>query len=475
METTKSDTPELHAREAEQCLVAALFSEQGSEIFNQLALSALSPDDFYVPAYRLAYVAAGELSARGEYPDRSTLAGYIKSNPAFGPEMQAEIAEAVAAPWSSRNVGNYIDAVIEKSRARQISGSLSGLLDRTRQIGGDVRSDDLVRELDAVSLGLGERSTTNGLLRVTDDHLRAVVSGLEARQNGEAEGVRTGIGALDERLGGMQGGELIIVAARPAMGKSAFGLEIALYNAAKSVPGIGLNPHGPEPDPADVPMVAVFSMEMPEEQLTQRMLANFAHVPFQHLRKATLTDEDWARLADAFPRYGRADVRIDAASRLTPAMLRAKVRVLERHTKKKVRLVLIDYLQLMEGDERHQNRASELAEITRKLKLLAKELDAPIIALSQLNRDLEKRTDKRPMMADLRESGSIEQDSDTIIFLYRDEYYNPDSPAKGMAEILIGKARNSVTGMVPAQFSGEYQQFSSMPMGEYSYESSYGA
>jgi replicative DNA helicase len=213
---------------------------------------------------------------------------------------------------------------------------------------------------------------------------------------------------------------------------------------------------------------------MPESQLTMRLLSDFANVPFRHLRDSKLDDEDWVRLTNAFPLYGQADLRIDASGTLTPAILRAKVRALERQAGKKVQLVVIDYLQLMSGDERHQNRASEIAEITRKLKLLAKELDAPIVALSQLNRDLEKRTDKRPLMADLRESGSIEQDADVILFLYRDEYYNPDSQFKGLAEIIIGKGRNVSTGTVISQFSGEYQRFANRPTG-YSYESSYGA
>ena len=464
---------DLHAREAEQCLIAALFGKDGPDVYNQLSLIGLLPEDFFAPAFRLAYSAAVELSGRGEYPDRNVLAGYIKSHPSFTETIQSEVVEAVASAYSLGNIKAYADTVIEKARARKIASGLSQLIARTGQVGGDIRSDDLLREMDAVSLSIGERNTENGLLRDTSKHLTAVVNVLEARQNGEATGVLTGIHELDQRLGGLQGGELIIVAGRPAMGKSVLGFGIASNHAIKSVPGIGFDIDTVRPD-LHAPLVAGFSLEMPEEQLTFRLLSDFANVPFRHLRDARLDDGDWVRLTQAFPLYGQADLRIDASGTLTPAILRAKVRSLERQTGKKVELIVIDYLQLMSGDERHQNRASEIAEITRKLKLLAKELGVPIVALSQLNRDLEKRTDKRPLMADLRESGSIEQDADVILFLYRDEYYNPDSQAKGLAEIIIGKGRNVSTGTVIAQFNGEYQRFANRPT-EYTYESAYGA
>jgi replicative DNA helicase len=465
---------DMHAREAEQCLIAALFGKDGPEVFNQLSLTGLTPDDFFAPAFRLAYGAAVELAGRGEYPDRNVLAGYIKSNPAFTQTIQSEVIQAVASAYSLGNINAYADTVIEKARARKIAGGLSHLMARAGEVGGDLRSDDLLREIDAVSMSIGERNTENGLLRDTSNHLNALIEVLDARQNGQAMGVRTGIHELDQMLGGLQGGELIIVAGRPAMGKSVFGFGVGSNHAIKAVPGIGFDTNTVTPDLADVPLVAGFSMEMPESQLTMRLLADFANIKFRHLRDATLTDDDWIRLTQACPLYGRADLRIDAAGTLTPAILRAKVRALERQTGKKVSLIVIDYLQLMSGDERHQNRASEIAEITRKLKLLAKELNVPVVALSQLNRDLEKRTDKRPLMADLRESGSIEQDADVILFLYRDEYYNPDSQAKGLAEIIIGKGRNVSTGTVIAQFSGEYQRFSNRPTG-YTYESAYGA
>jgi replicative DNA helicase len=475
MENRASNPPPvLYVREAEQCLISALFSDRASEVYNQLALTSLVADDFYVSAYRMAFVAVGELISRGGMPDRSTLAAYLKARPDFTESVAAEITEAISTSWSDRNLSRYADAVIERARARKISQGLAHLQSRAALIGGDLRSEDVVREIDAVSLQLGERSATNGLLRSPSDHLEAMVKKLDAKQNGEVGGISTGIPELDEILGPLEGGDLVIIAGRPGMGKTALALHGGLHNCAISVPGIGA-PLGKKPfDPAEVPMGAFFTLEMPEEQLTQREIACMAGVPFKHVRAATFTDDEWARVVVAFEQYARCDLRIDSSSWLTPAILRAKVRLLERQTGKKLRFIIIDYLQLMAGDERHQNRNSEIAEISRKLKLLAKEFNVPIIALSQLNRELERRTDRRPVMSDLRESGAIEQDADIVLFVYRDEYYNPDTLAKGIAEIIVGKARNSSTGVVPARFDPVTQQFSGMPAGGHTYESSYG-
>jgi len=469
-----NDKSELYAREAEECLVAALFGDSASDVFNEISLKNLGAEDFYVPAFGLVLAAFGDLVSNGITPDPSTLVTRLKSSDGFDDKTQAQIEKAISAPYAARNVKAYAEAVLEKSRARRIASMLSGVMARVPLIGGDISSDDLVRELDGVSLQMGERSEQNGLLRTTLDHVSAVVKVMDAVQDGELQGVRTGIRDLDEKLGGMQGGDFVILAARPSMGKSAFALEILLHNCVKNIPALSLANFDPDVDIATLPMGAFFSGEMPEEQLAQRMLANLCGVEFGRLRRSELTDADWVNLTNGIPRYARADIRIDASSRMTPSILRAKIRMLERQTGKKLKFGIVDYLQLMEDDERHQNRASEISAISRKLKLMAKELDIPVIALSQLNRDLEKRTDKRPMMSDLRESGALEQDADTILFLYRDEYYNPDSQAKGLAEVIVGKGRNTGVGMVGAQFQGEYQRFSDMPGAAYTYESTYG-
>lgn len=459
-----NETAELFSREAEQCIVAALFGSEAVDVYNQLTLKELTSADFYFGAYGLVFDAVGDLIGRGDNPDRTTLATYIKSKEGFTEAAQVEIQQAVAAPYSARNIERYADLIIEKSRARKISIKLAQLQGRVQYIGGDLSSDDVVREMDTVSLSLGERSATNGLMRKPTAQLQAVVQTMEDVQNGLAKGVRTGLTELDEKLGGMQDGELIIVAARPSMGKSALALDIAAYAAIRDEALDRDNP----------PLGVIFSCEMPEVQLVQRMLSSLSGVEYRKIRRAELEDADWVHLSRAFELYETCDIRIDPASHLTPSILRAKVRQLERQAGKKVSFIIVDYLQLMAADGANQNRTGEISEISRHLKLLAKDFEAPVIALSQLNRSLESRNDKRPMLSDLRESGAIEQDADVILFIYRDEYYNPDSPAKGMAEIIIGKGRNSGTGMVPVQFQGQYQRFRDMPMGAYSYENSYG-
>ena len=459
-----NETAELFSREAEQCIVAALFGSEAVDVYNQLTLKELTSADFYFEAYGLVFDAVGDLIGRGDNPDRTTLATYIKSKEGFTEAAQVEIQQAVAAPYSARNIERYADLIIEKSRARTISIKLAQLQGRVHYVGGDLTSDELVREMDAVSLSIGQRSATNGLLRNPTDHLQSVVKTMDDVQNGLAKGLRTGLTELDEKLGGMQDGELIVIAARPSMGKTALALEIALHGAIRD--------EGNDPD--NPPLGAIFSLEMPEVQLAQRMLANLSGVEFRKILRSQLEDSDWPHLARAFELYQACDIRIEAASHLTPATLRAKVRLLERQAGKKVKFIVVDYLQLMAADGASQNRSGEISEISRNLKLLAKELGLPVIALSQLNRSLENRNDKRPMLSDLRESGAIEQDADVILFIYRDDYYNPDSQAKGIAEIIIGKGRNSGTGMVPTHWDGKYQRFRDMPMGGYSYENSYG-
>jgi len=239
----------------------------------------------------------------------------------------------------------------------------------------------------------------------------------------------------------MHGGELIIVAGRPSMGKTAFSMNVGEYVAVE----YGLP-------------VAVFSMEMPGTQLTMRMLGSVGRLDQHRMRTGRLTDEDWPKLTHAVQKMSEAQIFIDETGGLNPMELRSRARRLSRQCGK-LGLIIIDYLQLMSGSSSGENRATEISEISRSLKSLAKELDVPVIALSQLNRGLEQRPNKRPIMSDLRESGAIEQDADVILFIYRDEVYNPDSPDKGTAEIIIGKQRNGPIGPVRLTFHGQYTKF----------------
>jgi replicative DNA helicase len=253
-------------------------------------------------------------------------------------------------------------------------------------------------------------------------------------------GIASGFTDLDDKMSGLQKSDLIILAGRPSMGKTTLALNIAEHAA------VGERKH-----------VAVFSMEMPGEQLAMRLLSSLGRINGHKVRTGKLDDDDWPRLMSAMTMLSEAPVYIDDTPGLSPIELRSRARRLKREHG--LDLVIVDYLQLMQAQESGENRATEISNITRALKNLAKELSVPVIAMSQLNRSLEQRPDKRPVMSDLRESGAIEQDADVILFIYRDEVYHDDSPDKGTAEIIIGKQRNGPTGRVRLTFLGEYTKF----------------
>jgi replicative DNA helicase len=261
-------------------------------------------------------------------------------------------------------------------------------------------------------------------------------------------GVPTGFYDLDRMTAGLQPGDLIVLAARPTMGKTAFAINIAEHVALKE----GLP-------------VAVFSMEMGAAQLAVRIVGSIGRIDQSHLRTGKLTDEEWPRLTEAIEQLRNISLHIDETAGLTVSELRANARRLARQCGK-LGLIVVDYLQLMSGSAGNdENRATELGEISRGLKMLAKELQCPVIALSQLNRSVESRNDKRPMMSDLRESGAIEQDADIIMFIYRDDYYNKESKEPGVAEIIIAKQRNGPVGMVPLTFLKPLTRFDNMAAG----------
>jgi len=251
--------------------------------------------------------------------------------------------------------------------------------------------------------------------------------------------LRRTVDRIDE-LHGLQPGDLVIVAGRPSMGKTSWALNVAEHAAIK-----------------DKLPVAIFSMEMPGEQLAMRLLSSLGRIDQHKIRSGRLDEEDWPRLSSAVQILSEAPLYIDDTAALTPAELRARARRLKREHG--LGLIIVDYLQLMQVPGTRENRATEISEISRSLKALAKELHVPVVALSQLNRGVEQRPNKRPMMSDLRESGAIEQDADLIVFLYRDEVYNEDSPDKGVAEVIIGKQRNGPVGTVRLTFLGQYTRF----------------
>jgi replicative DNA helicase len=263
---------------------------------------------------------------------------------------------------------------------------------------------------------------------------------LLSKSEGDITGVATGYKEFDKLTAGLQPGDLVIIAGRPSMGKTALAVNIA-ENAA-----IG----------SKVP-TAIFSMEMPKEQLAFRMISSLGRVDQSHLRTGRFPDEDWSRINTAVQLMSDAPIYIDDTPALSPTEIRARARRLKRESG--LGLIVLDYIQLMQVHGTTENRATEISEISRSLKALAKELRVPIIALSQLNRSVESRTDKKPIMSDLRESGAIEQDADLILFIYRDEVYNPDTPRKGVADISIAKQRNGPIGDFPLTFVGRYTKF----------------
>lgn len=457
------------ALEAEQSIVAALFSEQSAEAYDRLVLG-VKADDFYYEHHKVIFQAYGVLVERGVKADAITLATHIKSSEGFDHRVEDAVANALSVPFSMANIEAYAEAVAEKARARQLHIRLTEINRRTSQVGGAFTSKDLLREIESVGMAFGEDERTNELLRPPSDLMGAAIERLEHLQNGDIVGVKTGIEGLDEKLGGLMPGNLVIVAGRPSMGKTAFALNIAIEHGIRNVQ------EPTDETSIESPVIAVFSLEMSNTQLGFRCIANIGSIDHDRLRKAELTEQDWNKLPYALGKYERSAIHTDFDATLTPSVLRSKLRLLKRKLKRDISLVVVDYLQLMSGDNAHySNRNEEVTDISRNMKRIAKEFSCPVIALSQLNRALEQRADKRPMMSDLRESGAVEQDADIILFLYRDEYYNPDSSYKGIAEVIAAKARDGGTGTVPAEFIGEHQRFRSMSHGAHSYESKYKA
>jgi replicative DNA helicase len=296
------------------------------------------------------------------------------------------------------------------------------------------------------------RRTGSGFVPIRDV-LGATIDRLDMlhQNQGQLTGVSTGYNDLDRMTAGLQPGDLVIVAGRPSMGKTTFALNIAEHAAIS----------------ANTP-VAIFSMEMSREQLTMRMISSIGRVDQSHLRTGNFGDEDWARINSAIAQMKSAPIYIDDSGALTPTEVRARARRLKRE-RGGLGLIVIDYLQLMQVSGTKENRATEISEISRSLKALAKELQAPVIALSQLNRGVEQRTDKKPVMSDLRESGAIEQDADVIIMIYREEVYEPETPRKGIADIIVTKQRNGPIGEVHLTFLGKYTRFENLATGDYEY------
>ncbi len=426
--------------EAEQSVLGGLLIDNAS--YERVA-DVLTDENFYRREHRLIFKAIHALAEAGSPADAVTVAEFLdKSGDLAAVGGLAYIGTLANNTPSSANIAAYATIVRENSVLRELIHAASDISATAYRPEGRPVAE-LLDYAESRVLEISERGTNRrGEFQPISRLLSQAVDRIDELYRSESSitGVSTGFNDLDDKTSGLQKADHIINAGRPSMGKTSLAMNIA-ENAA-----IGHK----------VP-VAVFSMEMPGNQLAMRMMASLGRINSHRVRTGKLTDDDWPRLTSAVTLLNEAPIFIDDTPSLTPMELRARTRRLKREHG--IGLVIVDYLQLMQTGGTVENRATEISNITRALKGLAKELDVPLIAMSQLNRSLESRTDKRPVMSDLRESGAIEQDADVILFIYRDEVYNDDSPEKGTAEVIIGKQRNGPIGKVTLTFLGEYTRF----------------
>ena len=437
---TKSLRLPPHSIEAEQAVLGGVFLDPESWMKVSERLRA---EDFYRRDHQIIFNTIAALDADGKPFDIVTVAEYLESHQQLddigGLSFLAHLADNTP---SASNIAAYADIVRKRSILRQ-------LIHATSEIGESVfnpmgRNSDEILDLaeqkvfqiaEQESRGRKNYSTIKDLLVKALDRVDELF-----HKKSHITGVATGFDEFDNKTAGLQKSDLIIVAGRPSMGKTAFAINIAEHAAI-----------------SDKLSVAVFSMEMPGEQLAMRMMSSLGRIDQHKVRTGKLDDNDWPRLTSAVEILKDAKLFIDDTPALTPAELRARCRRIAREHE--LDMIIVDYLQLMQVPGTKENRATEISEISRSLKAMAKELNVPVVALSQLNRSLEQRPNKRPVMSDLRESGAIEQDADVIVFIYRDEVYDEESPDKGTAEIIIGKQRNGPIGMARLAFLGQYTRF----------------
>ncbi|MBI4293794.1 MAG: replicative DNA helicase [Betaproteobacteria bacterium] len=432
-----------HSIEAEQSVLGGLLLDNTG--FERIA-DVILDSDFYRDDHRRIYRHIARLIERSRPADVVTVDESIKGSEDKDKTGGLAYLGALAQNTpSAHNIRRYAEIVHERAIMRRLVQVGSEIADAAlNPMGKDV--GQILDEAESKVFEIAESGSRGrqGFQDIQQLLTRVMerVDMLFHRDNpSDITGVPTGYHDLDQKTSGLQGGDLIIVAGRPSMGKTALALNIAEHVAVEN----------------RLP-VAVFSMEMSGQQLALRMLGSIGHLDQHKLRTGRLTDDDWNRLTNAVGKLHEAPIHIDETPALNALELRARARRLHRQYGT-LGLIVVDYLQLMQASTTGENRATEISEISRSMKALAKELNVPVVALSQLNRGLEQRPNKRPVMSDLRESGAIEQDADLILFIYRDEVYNPDSPEKGSAEIIIGKQRNGPIGMVKLTFLGEHTRF----------------
>jgi replicative DNA helicase len=447
-----------HSIEAEQSVLGGLLLDNGAW---DRAGDLLTDSDFYRFEHRVIYQAVGSLINANKPADVITVHEQLqslgKADECGGLAYLNALAQSVP---SAANLRRYAEIVRERAILRKLIAASDDIATKAFNPQG-VPVSQILDEAEGTIFKIGEEGSRQkqGFQSMDNLVMQLIDRVTELYENGaeEVTGVRTGFYDMDRMTAGLQPGDLIILAARPSMGKTAFALNIAEHVAVQE----GLP-------------VVVFSMEMGAAQLALRLVGSLGRIDQQHLRTGKLSDDEWSRLSEATERLSKSSVFIDETPALNPSELRARARRQARQCGR-LGLIVIDYLQLMSGSSggSEENRATVIGEISRGLKALAKELQCPVIALSQLNRSVEQRTDKRPMMSDLRESGAIEQDADVIMFIYRDEYYNKDSKEPGVAEIIIGKQRNGPVGTVKLTFLKPLTKFDNLAPGSFDSGSEY--
>ena len=432
------DRPQPEAIESERALLGGLIERP-----DQVAVisESVSPEDFFLPHHGQLYKLLVDMSARGDSIDLVTVLEQIRREDrsqefggvAYVSELPEQVPSTANLPFYA---GNIRDMATLRGLIKTNREAMAEAYAKPRDVGALV--EQVVKNLTAIGQGQGRRSWQQISL-IVDEELQRIEKLSE--QEGTTTGATTGFLDLDGKLAGLHPSDLLILAARPAMGKTALALNIAQNVALLEHRAVGL-----------------FSLEMSRGQLVTRMMCCEALVDAGRVRTGTLDSEDWERLIKAEQRLRATRVFIDDTPGLSIGDVRARGRRLKAEHDD-LSLIVIDYLQLMKGDDARAPREQQISSISRGLKGLAKDLDCPVLALSQLNRGVESRQDKRPLVSDLRESGAIEQDADVIMFIYRDEYYNPESLDKGLAEVIIAKQRNGPTGTVKLAFQGQYARF----------------
>lgn len=437
-----------NSQEAEEAVIGSMLLDQEAVV---LAAEKLNENDFYNARYRILFSAIVDLFHEGRPADLVTLVDKLHEKNASEDICSVEfLGNIVSAVPTSANIRYYADIVEQKSQLRSLIRTTEEIANRCYQDSSNIAElmEDTERNIFELVQG---RSSSENFTPIKEIALETLESIQSAAQNsGTVTGISTGFRDLDYRTAGLQPSDLILIAARPSMGKTAFALNIAEY--------VAMINHVP---------TAIFSLEMSKVQLAKRLVSMNSRVDSQHIRTGTLEDDEWAKITESSIILGESSLFIDDTGSISINELRSKCRKLKMENG--LGLVIIDYLQLMSGNNGNKNisRQQEISDISRSLKSLARELNCPVIALSQLSRKVEEREDKRPILSDLRESGAIEQDADVVMFLYRDEYYTKDaSTQKGVTEVIIGKQRNGPTCTVKLKWLAKYTKFANLEIRE---------